>query len=159
MIITQINRYKHFLVLILIPSILLNACASRAYKNNVFDTKLEFKFIEDLLDLKEGTYLVVDLKDDSRIEGSYSKFVPMGIQNDSADVTFGGELYLIVNEEQLLIHAGDIKNIWSEKTDFFGGNPLVDVIKLYGFGLVIWTETLTIVLLTAFVLNGCVITC
>ena len=160
MVIIEYKSNKKLLIIILVASLSLNACAVvKPELKPTIETKIEEVSLVDIVKMASRIDIVLFLTDSSKIQGKYVGFTEDSAESDSSAKILSGKLHFMTSSEIRKIHSNDILKILHVTEHRNAGNVAQNVLKIYVSAVAIFTGALVALLLLGIIFQGCVITC
>ena len=158
--IIEYKSNKKLLILILVASLFINACAAaQPNLKPVTIKKTELITLDELVKFSTNIDLVIFLKDSTKLQGNYDGFVLAESDNDSANTMLVGDLYLQTSAEIIKISSNDIVKILYVTEHYSSVNLAQNVLKIYFGSLVVIIGATAVLFLIIGLSGGCLITC
>ena len=158
--IIEYKSNKKLLILILVASLFINACAAaQPNLKPVTIKKTELNTLDELVKFSTNIDLVIFLKDSTKLQGNYDGFVLAESDNDSANTMLVGDLYLQTSAEIIKISSNDIVKILYVTEHYSSVNLAQNVLKIYFGSLVVIIGATAVLFLIIGLSGGCLITC
>ncbi|MCH8271813.1 MAG: hypothetical protein IIB41_01035 [Candidatus Marinimicrobia bacterium] len=158
--IIEYKSNKKLLILILVASLFINACAAaQPNLKPVTIKKTEVITLDELVKFSTNIDLVIFLKDSTKLQGNYDGFVLAESDNDSTNTMLVGDLYLQTSAEIIKISSNDIVKILYVTEHYSSVNLAQNVLKIYFGSLVVIIGATAVLFLIIGLSGGCLITC
>ena len=158
--IIEYKSNKNLLILILVGSLFINACAAaQPDLKPVIIKKTEEITLDELVKFSTNIDLVIFLKDSTKLQGNYDGFVLAESDNDSTNTMLVGDLYLQTSAEIIKISSNDIVKILYVTEHYSSVNLAQNVLKIYFGSLVVIIGATAVLFLIIGLSGGCLITC
>ena len=158
--IIEYKSNKKLLILILVASLFINACAAaHPHLKPLTIKKTEEITLDELVKFSTNIDLVIFLKDSTKLQGNYDGFVLAESDNDSTNTMLTGDLYLQTSAEIIKISSNDIVKILYVTEHYSSVNLAQNVLKIYFGSLVVIIGATAVLFLIIGLSGGCLITC
>lgn len=158
--IIEYKSNKKLLIIILVASLFLNACAVTQPELKPTTTKkIDEVSLAELVKTTSRVDLLLFLSDGSKIQGKYDGFTEDSAESDSSDNILSGKIHFMTSGEIRKIHSNDILKIFIQTEHQNLGNVAQNVAKIYVSAVAIFTGALVALLLLGIIFQGCAITC
>ena len=158
--IIEYKNNKKLLILILVASLFINACAAaHPHLKPLTIKKTEEITLDELVKFSTNIDLVIFLKDSTKLQGNYDGFVLAESDNDSTNTMLVGDLYLQTSAEIIKISSNDIVKILYVTEHYSSVNLAQNVLKIYFGSLVVIIGATAVLFLIIGLSGGCLITC
>ena len=158
--IIEYKSNKKLLILILVASLFINACASaHPHLKPLTIKKTEEITLDELVKFSTNIDLVIFLKYSTKLQGNYDGFEVAESDSDSTNTMLTGDLYLQTSAENIKISSNEIVKILYVTEHQSSVNLALNVATIYVSGLVIFVGSLAAVLLFAILFDICFIQC
>ena len=158
--IIEYKSNKKLLILILVASLFINACAAaHPHLKPLTIKKTEEITLDELVKFSTNIDLVIFLKDSTKLQGNYDGFVLAESDNDSTNTMLVGDLYLQTSAEIIKISSNDIVKILYVTEHYSSVNLAQNVLKIYFGSLVVIIGATAVLFLIIGLSGGCLITC
>ena len=158
--IIEYKSNKKLLIIILVASLFLNACAVAKPKlKPVFTKKIEEITLDELVKFTTNIDLMIFLKDGSKFQGQYDGFILANSDSDSSITMITGDLHVQTSEENRIISSNEIVKILYVTEHQNAGNIAINAAKIYLSFLTIAVGSLAAILLISIIFQGCAVTC
>ena len=158
--IIEYKSNKKLLILILVASLFINACAAaQPNLKPVTIKKTEVITLDELVKFSTNIDLVIFLKDSTKLQGNYDGFVLAESDNDSTNTMLTGDLYLQTSAENIKISSSEIVKILYVTENYSSENLAMNVLKIYVGSLVVLIGGTALMFLIIGLSGGCLITC
>lgn len=158
--IIEYKSNKKLLIIILVASLSLNACAVVKPELKPTTTKkIEEISLVDIVKMASRIDIVLFLTDSSKIQGKYDGFTEDSAESDSSAKILSGKLHFMTSSGIRKIHSNDILKILQLTEHYNAGNAAQNVLKIYVSAVAIFTGALVALLLLGIIFQGCAVTC
>ena len=135
--IIEYKSNKKLLILILVTSLFINACAAaHPHLKPLTIKKTEEITLDELVKFSTNIDLVIFLKDSTKLQGNYDGFVLADSDSNSANNMLVGDLYVQTSAEIIKISSNDIVKILYVTEHYSSVNLAINVLKIYASVLV-----------------------